>query len=214
MKNNNRPAVLFQTAYALLGWFAVILQYFLMLNNGLASPGMSTVNFFCYFTILSNIIAALCFTGLLFRPSSFFAKPQLLTAATVYMIVVGLTYNTILRPLWSPQGWDRVADELLHLVLPLMILIYWMIFVPKKDLRWKDILPGLIYPAVYCIVILIRGAFTKWYPYPFLDAAKLSSLKLFVNITGMICLFLIVYTLVTLAAVKLTDRTAKEIAEP
>jgi hypothetical protein len=41
----------------------------------------------------------------------------------------------LLRHLWHPQGWQFIADELLHDVMPLLFLGYWWFCVPKGTLR-------------------------------------------------------------------------------
>jgi hypothetical protein len=38
------------------------------------------------------------------------------------------------------------------------------VFVSKQKLAWKDILPWLVYPLIYLIYILIRGASFGVYP--------------------------------------------------
>jgi len=47
-----------------------------------------------------------------------------------------------------------------------MYVAYWLIFVPKGSLRWKDALFWLPYPLLYFCYSLIRGAAVGWYPYP------------------------------------------------
>ncbi|MCR8561681.1 Pr6Pr family membrane protein [Mucilaginibacter sp. BJC16-A38] len=51
-------------------------------------------------------------------------------------------------------------------------LIYWFAFVPKDGLSYKNILPWLWYPLIYFVYVLIRGAISGNYPYPFLNVAK------------------------------------------
>jgi hypothetical protein len=62
---------------------------------------------------------------------------------------VGVTYSLLLRSLWSPQGGQRVADILLHDLMPIMYVAYWLIFVPKGSLLWKNTLSWTIYPLLY-----------------------------------------------------------------
>jgi hypothetical protein len=50
---------------AVLGWFAVIGQLVLILQNRVLTVPGTIVQFFSYFTILTNIIVALCYTFLL-----------------------------------------------------------------------------------------------------------------------------------------------------
>lgn len=179
---------------AILGWFTLIAQFRLMVSNGSAPPVETVIRYFSYFTITTNIIVALCATMLLLAPQSkwgfYFSKPTTLTAITVYIVVVGIIYNLILRYLWQPQGLQRLVDELLHLVIPLLFLFYWIIFVAKKTLKWNDLWPWLIYPLVYMVYTFIRGYFSGYYPYPFLDATVIGWGKALFNSIGVAIVFI------------------------
>ena len=77
----------FRIAAGILGWAALILQYALVLTGTLGADSFTrTINFFSYFTILTNILAALALTLPMLAPQSsswtiFFkahsAEPQL-----------------------------------------------------------------------------------------------------------------------------------------
>jgi hypothetical protein len=82
---------------------------------------------------------------------------------------VGIVYRLLLRQLWNPQGAQWVADVILHDVIPVGYVLYWLLFAPKNGLRWKDAVAGLIYPGVYLLYVLARGAVSGLYPYPFVD---------------------------------------------
>ena len=99
--------------------------------------------------------------------------PNLLSAATLYIATVGVTYTLLLSHLFSFEGLPWLADRLLHYVIPLAFVAYWMIFVPKGTLRWTAPLVWLIYPLAYLAVSLVRGAHSGWYPYPFINVATL-----------------------------------------
>ena len=64
---------------------------------------------------------------------------------------------------------QRVADVILHDVIPVGYVLYWVLFAPRTELRWKDALGWLVYPAVYAVYVLARGAVSGLYPYPFMD---------------------------------------------
>ncbi len=63
-----------------------------------------------------------------------------------------------------------------------MYVVFWFMFVPKSTLRWRSLLTWLIYPLVYAIVALIKGAIFNWYPYPFLEVGKLGYPQVFLNV--------------------------------
>ncbi len=195
LKLNSR----FFAIIAIVGWFAVVLQLYLIIINRVVSLSETIVRFFSFFTIQSNILVAVCFTFLWLKPKSkwglFFSKPKNTTAITLYITIVGLVYNAILRFLWVPTGFQKVVDELLHLVIPILVLLYWILFVPKKTLEFKNIFPWLIFPAVYLVYTLIRGAFFSFYPYPFIDVILLGYNKVLINSFFMLLAFLFFGTL-------------------
>ena len=195
LKLNSR----FFAIIVVLGWFALLLQLYLIILNRVASLPETIVRFFSFFTIQTNILVALCFTFLWLKPKSkwglFFSNSKIVTAITLYIIIVGFVYNAILRFLWAPTGSQKIADELLHLVIPILVLIYWTLFVPKKTLEFKNIFPWLIFPSVYLVYSLIRGAFFGFYPYPFIDVILLGYNKVLLNSFFMVLAFLFIGTL-------------------
>jgi hypothetical protein len=194
---------------AIIGWTAVILQFYLILHNRTESVAETVVRFFSFFTILTNILVALCCTVLWLRPGAgrsggsgpsggsggwlyFFSKPATLTAVTVYITIVGLVYNILLRLLWEPQGLQLWVDESLHSVIPSLFIIFWLVFVPKGELQWKAVPAWLIYPLVYTLFVMIRGLLSGFYPYPFIDLNKIAYHEAFVNAGAVLVGFLVV----------------------
>lgn len=196
---SQRMKQLFLTIGAVAGWFAIILQFYLIIINRTASLNETIIRFFSFFTILTNILVALCFTFLLLKPASkwgnFFAQPATLTALTVYIAVVGIVYNVILRFLWKPEGTQFFVDELLHSVIPGLFILYWFLSVRKESLKWNNILPWLIYPSLYCIYVLFRGSISGFYPYPFINVHLLGYNKVLLNIGSLIIVFLVLSVL-------------------
>jgi hypothetical protein len=159
---------------ALLAWFALALQLYLMLVQSPAAERMGTlITFFSFFTILTNILTASVFTAVAFQPKDGWGKwlcrPSVQAATAVYIAIVGMVYQLLLRQLWNPQGAQWVADALLHSILPVGYVVYWLLFAPRAELSWKDSVTWLIYPGVYLMYILARGAVSGFYPYPFVD---------------------------------------------
>lgn len=173
---------------ALVTWTALVLQFYLILQSRSAtgfSTARTVINFFSYFTILSNLLIAVCLTAALLTPASaagkFFSNISVQSAIAVYIFIVGLVYNTVLRGIASLSGLAWVVDNLLHVVVPLFFVIFWLVYTPRKALKWKDILPWLIFPALYLAYSLLRGPVANWYPYPFLHAAKLGYGQVAIN---------------------------------
>ena len=181
------------TAYrfvaAALGWLALGLQYWLMMTaDAPTDPVNRTINFFSFFTILCNILAALAMTAPLIAPNSslgrFFDKPSVRTALATYIIVVAVTYHLLLRDLWDPQGWQKVADYTLHYVAPALFALDWLVFVPKRDVRWSTALAAMVFPLIYLGWTLYHGSWSGFYPYPFIDVSKLGLERVLMNSAG------------------------------
>ena len=179
---------------AFLGWFAVITQFILMINNRTASVPETIVRFFSFFTILTNLIVAVYYTihwlqkttSLLFR----LQKPGILSAVTLYIAVVGLIYQIVLRSIWSPVGIQKLVDELLHSIIPVFTLVYWFLYEKHNEASWKSIPSWLLYPLFYLAFILIRGSISNFYPYPFVNVTELGLQKVLINSSVLVFVFL------------------------
>lgn len=185
---------------ALAGWFAVVFQFILMIINREAGIPETVIRFFSFFTILTNIIVSLCYTGLLMKPGSrmntYFSNPKVIAAIAVYITVVGLIYNVVLRYMWDPVGLQLVVDELLHSFNPIWFVLFWFLFIEKDQLQWKAVIRWLLYPLIYVIYVFIRGALSGNYPYPFLDVTELGYTTSIINaffVTLVFMFFSLVY---------------------
>lgn len=180
-------------AAAALGFAAIIAQLALTVQIALEATTpwgshLPTVwaNFLSFFTIDSNLVAAVVFTiagfwGIRHRGDD---RPEprwlavLLVCASTYMIVTGIVYNLLLRGVELPQGitvpW---SNEVLHVVFPL-ILLADVLFAPRRRaLPWSTVFVTAIFPIVWAVYTMIRANLVTapatgnawWYPYPFLD---------------------------------------------
>ncbi|MBV9568487.1 MAG: Pr6Pr family membrane protein [Hyphomicrobiales bacterium] len=195
MRKASMPERLFAGAGAVLGWFALGLQLRLAVGFSLGrgfSFAHGLIVYFGFFTVLTNIFVALVLTIACLRPASrgFFGRQGTRSAVLVYIAMVAIIYSLLLRHLWNPGSEQLIADRLLHDVLPPLYLVYWIAFVPKGELRWINPLYWLIYPVIYFVYILLRGAVIASYPYSFLDAAALGYSRLAVNAFILLATFL------------------------
>ena len=203
---------LFLAIGTLISFFAVIFQLYLIIVNRKASVIETIIRYFSFFTILTNILVAVFFLFLWLMPKSrlgiFFSKPKTITAITVYIFVVGLIYNVILRFLWAPTGLQLVVNELLHTIIPLYFIVFWIVFVPKNQLQWNDFWPWLLYPLVYLIYTLWHGTLANFYPYPFIDANALGYPKVLVNSVVLSFVFLFI-SIAFIGIAKIMTRNAR-----
>lgn len=160
-------------AFALVGWFAVVGQYFASHYDSLSS----TIDYFSYFTVLSNILVAATLTSAALAPRSavggYLLKPTVAVATAVYISVTGLTYWLVLSALYDLAGWVLFFDRLLHYVMPPAYVLFWLVFIPKGELRLSAAAWALIPPIAYAAYTFTHGPLTGFYPYPFVDLPKI-----------------------------------------
>jgi len=183
-----------RSAAAATGFFALGLQLSLMVLDP-TRPGLAAtaINFFSYFTILTNTLVAFAMLLPLAAPDTqagrFLSKPSVRTASAGYCIIVAVVYFLFLRNVGGDEDWELIADQLLHYVTPLLFTIDWLAFVPKGQVRWTIVGTSLVMPILYGIWTLVHGALTNWYPYSFFDVTRLGHLKTFVNFAGFMAMF-------------------------
>jgi hypothetical protein len=178
-------------------WFALALQLYLVLWSRWqveASLLGGLIHFFSFFTILTNTAVAGVLSAQVSQRNSLLRRlclrPAVQGGVLVSIVVVGISYTVLLRHLWQPQGWQWLANELLHDVLPVAFLLYWALCVPKGGLRPWHVLAWAIYPLTYFAYLLLRGRTIGVYPYPFLDVSKLGMAQVWMNALGVLAGFL------------------------
>lgn len=181
---------------AVLGWTGLAVQVWLVLLarwQAEASLVGGLVSVFGYFTVLSNTLVATVFTHAAWGRTSatrrWFLSPAVSTGVAVSIVVVAVAYSLLLRHLWHPEGWQWLADELLHDVMPFLFVVYWWRVVPKGSLRLRHLPLWSLYPALYFAFALWRGFEIGVYPYPFIDVARLGYLQVMLNALGVLAGF-------------------------
>jgi hypothetical protein len=191
MRNNIKLA--YMAFLAIMVWVALVIQFYISIEKYLSqgrSLGGAIVQLLSYFTIENNILVASSLTALLLFPTSklgrFFSKPSVLGAITMYITIVCLVYQLVLRGQHVQLGWFRFCDEILHSISPPMFVLFWLSFVPRANIAWGKAINWLLFPLLYCFYILIRGAISNYYPYSFIDGTKLTYGQITIN-----CFFLL-----------------------
>ena len=135
----------------------------------------SLINFFSFFTILSNVFATVVFVISAYyvavgrKPS---ATDDILRGASVlYMVITGVVYAVLLAGVDVDLTLPWVNLQL-HYIMPIVVLADWLHQPQRTRLTIKSITPWLLFPALYLLYTLIRGPLVGWYPYPFLDPGK------------------------------------------
>lgn len=174
---------------AVIAWISIVAQADLTIDRTLARglgvlDGVARMS--SYLTNLTVLACAVCFTCVALRGRSlaiirFFRQPTVVTAVVVYMAFVGIAYNLLLRGMWSPRAYRLLLNESMHSVLPMLTVLYWVLFVPRFHLRLRHCLLWLIYPVAYLAITFWRGSLSDFYPYPFINVDVLGVRHVVVN---------------------------------
>ncbi|MCV2231300.1 Pr6Pr family membrane protein [Acholeplasma manati] len=168
MITNTKASFIYKSIYLVIGFIGLFLAT--EIYTGTFNDG-----FFVYYTNLSNLVAFSLMAYLWFieyqilkgKPNTF-KYPSVRFVITIMILVTLIIYNTLLGNILDPTYW-RVRNVIMHLFGPMMVVIDFLLFNPKNNLKWRVILESLILPYLYVIVTLIIGLFTNSYPYFFLD---------------------------------------------
>ena len=172
--------------------------------------GYSVVNFFSFFTNLSNLFAAFVLlrgaARLIVRQAPSARDDVLRTAAAVYMTVVGIVYMILLRnvDLGSLLPW---VNTVLHYIMPVVVVAEWLFQPPTTKLRARRILTLQLFPFIYLIYVLVRGSITSWYPYPFLNPLISGGYR---AVAGYVVGILVLFVIVSWAALTVGNKSATE----
>ncbi len=174
---------------ALLGLAALALQLYLLVGvfhhqgDGVLAAAW---RFLGFFTVLTNGFAVAVLAHGFLRPTDNggLGGPRVEVAAASAMALVGVVYSLVLRQLWDPRGAQKLADMALHDVMPIVMAAYWLLR-PHGRLRWGDALFCAAWPLAYAAYALARGHWQGWYPYPFIDVARIGALQTAINVAGL-----------------------------
>jgi len=185
----------YRTFAGVLGLVAVAAQYWMVTQGkGGAALPTSSLHFFSFFTILTNLLVAAAMLAPVVAPDSglgrFLDRPSVRTAIVGYIVIVGAVYYALLRKLDNASGLHLYFEYVLHYVTPPLFVLDWLLFVPRGEVGWRNGIDSLAYPLVYLAWTLAHGAFTGWYPYPFIDVVKLGYGRVLLNVAGLILAFL------------------------
>lgn len=141
-----------------------------------------------YFTVITNLAVAVLMGVIACgrRPGAFW-----LGGATLAILLVGVVYNTLLVGLVELSGGALLADAIMHKVVPLLVLIYWLLLGPRRGLRWRDPWWWSLYPLAYFLYALARAARDGIYPYPFMDVGQLGAARVLVNALAIAAAFVV-----------------------
>ena len=156
--------------FGLLTLGAIVTQLVLHVHSG-----FNVVNFFSYFTNLSNIFAAVV---MIVGAIALFNRRQptptddiIRGTSVVCMALVGIVFSVLLRneDLGNLLPWVNIV---LHYIMPVVVVLEWLIQPPHSELEVNQVVYWLIYPLMYLAYSIIRGAIMGFYAYPFFNPGR------------------------------------------
>lgn len=183
---NSRPVALVYRLVALAVIVTGVIRHSDVLTG---QPAWTTLLFY---TMVSNLLCLAWMLLLVVRtvqdlrrsgPSGTSTpSPRASGAVMMAITVTMLIYLVVLVPTRFADGDTDIfslTDNLIHIITPVLMIVDWLLFVPKGTFRWIDPLLWTLIPYAYLVWAFIYGAlggeFTpgQKYPYPFMDVDAL-----------------------------------------
>ena len=164
---------LYRLGFGVLDLIAMAWQFF----NGSAGDPFRQTNFFSFFTIQSNLIAAVVLLigawGLPFVERPTWTWDLVRGAAAIYLtltfVVFALLLSDITDELQTTIPW---VNAVVHQIVPVVMILDFLIVPLAHRISFRQSLVSIVYPLLWLAYTLIRAQIVGWYPYPFLNPAE------------------------------------------
>lgn len=166
-------------AIVLLAVVALTMRVQLTMAEDGLETGAAIWSMMRFFTVLTTaMVAFVLFMHLVIAPP----RPSQLAGATLATCIVGVVYHLLLADLQDLSGTALLVDHAFHTAVPILTLLWWLLFAPKQGMGAFAPLTWLIWPILYAVYAIGRGLQDGVYPYPFLDLATLGQEMLAQNV--------------------------------
>ena len=147
-----------------------------------------------FFTVQSNILSGLTSAQLARDPGRAGRLWRALRLAALFGITVtGVVYSTVLAKIHEPNGWQETStNTVFHYVVPVMMVLGWLLFGPRPRVDGRTVRLAMFWPLGWATYILIYGAISSWYPYPFLDVVTSGYGRVVLNAAAVVSVLLLV----------------------
>jgi hypothetical protein len=170
--------------------------------------------FFSYFTTQANLLVVATSFSLARRPDR--DGPGWRVArldALAGITITALVHWFLLHPLDNFRGLLWASDTLVHIVVPVLVVLAWLVFGPRRRISLRVVLLGLIWPVVWLLYTLVVGRITGWYPYFFLDLGQTGSAGVALYCVSILILLFVVSCLFWLGDRWLPGRQTSQVAQ-
>ncbi len=189
--------IFIHTSIILLVLFSITVETFIYVDTSLPLHNYPSgklsrlIYYYSYFTVLSNITLAISSLLLLFQPNRNNPGFKILRLdGLICIIITSVVYNLVLRQNHPLKGMMTLTNELLHVVIPFLGIVGWLLYGPRPGINRKIIILAILPPFIYVVYIFIRGKFTGIYPYPFMDAGRIGLSQALINTSLIMVIFI------------------------
>ena len=131
--------------------------------------------FFSYFTTQADLLVVVTSLSLARTPARDGSRWRVARLDSLSGIsITALVHWFLLHPLDDFHGWLWASDTLVHLVVPVLVVLGWLVFGPRRRISARVVVLGLVWPVLWLLYTLVVGGITGWYPYFFLDLGQTS----------------------------------------
>jgi hypothetical protein len=147
-------------------------------------PDFRVGNYFSFFTIQTNVLAAatLALAAIVRRDEHSLLFDAVRGAVTLYIAITGVVFALLLsgrqEDLDTHIGW---VNFVVHTLIPVVLVVDWLLEPARHRLQRRIALAWLAYPVAWFCYTLARGAAEDWYPYPFVDVGSHGYRRIFLN---------------------------------
>jgi hypothetical protein len=195
-----------RVGFALLALGAIAYQLSVSAGTG----RLDLVNFFSYFTILSNLLASAVFlVGATRRGHTSSRTWTLIRGQAVVMMTVTLVVFAVLLSGTDVDVTQALVNMIVHQLFPIVVIADWLVDPPGEPVSVRDSLVWLAFPLAWTAYSLIRGALVGWYPYPFLDPANGGYATVAAYVVGILVFGIGVCAVVALAGTAMRTRQTR-----
>jgi len=158
MIKNRTAQLIFQSVFCAFGLIGIM-----------ASVGFFNMQFewefYTYFTNISNylciavMVAELISTAKKREDSYVDTWPVVKFIGVLGITLTCLVFNILLagEPSRDPASNFMVGSVLLHIVMPIMYVVDWILFYEKKKMKWQYPFYAVLFPLVYAIYVYIHA---------------------------------------------------------
>lgn len=149
--------------------------------------------YYSFFTVLSNIMLAISCLILVCKPTCSSGCFNVIRLnGLIGILITMIVYNIMLRGIHRPPTLLlQFANESLHVVIPVLGLLSWLIYGPFSRITIKVVFYSFCSLVVYGGYIFIRGHITGLYPYPFINVNRIGYEKALLTVGAIAILFFI-----------------------